>query len=438
MTDWKADVLRMRFDESRTWGYIIEHMQDRFPGKNASQIRDIIRDVVRRDPRYKTGEAPKDEPKPGKTFIPKSRWKDGVYERERLIEMNDEDDKSPRRMLELHGLNPDEWDVIECVNEYWNAQVHHTQVAVRGPKLEMRLSKMRAKPKCKAVTFEDVKRFFDETELTTAKPPVIPMRFDPDGETLEIDIADLHSGLYAWGAETGENYDVNIARERFFNAIRDILARCDGRKFKRIILALLGDLLHTDNDAQTTTKGTFQQVDGRMPRVFTKTLEMLIEAIDWLGAIAPVDVVYTRGNHDSTTGWMLIKSVEQAYRNDPNVTVDVSPDPQKHRLIGNALIGFVHGDMPPKNLAGWLQVRARQMGKPIRFMEVHSGDKHALKTRERVQTEDLEGVIIRTMPTICTSSTWEHHEGYDGATRTVVSFVWHDESGLREMWYSNM
>lgn len=59
MTDWKTDVLRMRFDEGRTWGYIIEKMQDKFPGKNASQIRDIIRGPIRRDPRYK---ADRDEP----------------------------------------------------------------------------------------------------------------------------------------------------------------------------------------------------------------------------------------------------------------------------------------------------------------------------------------------------------------------------------------
>ena len=174
-----------------------------------------------------------------------------------------------------------------------------------------------------------------------------------------------------------------------------MLARCEGRRYKRIMLALLGDLLHVDNDLQQTTKGTFQQTDGRMARVFTKTLDALIEVVDWLGTVAPVDVIYTRGNHDATVGWMLIKALEQTYRRDDNVNIDVSPDPQKHRLIGNVLIGFVHGDMPPKNLSGWLQVRARQMDTPIKYIEVHSGHLHAQKVREIVQTQDADGVVAR-------------------------------------------
>lgn len=434
MTDWKSEVLRMRFDEGRSWGYIIEKMQGQFPGKNASQIRDIIRDVVRRDPRYKTQQAPEPEPQ----YKAETGWKNGMFESDDLIRMCKEDAKSPRRMLELHGLDPDEWEVVSCRNNLWHGQTHHKFRDTEGPRTLLYQSRLTARPIKDGITLADVERWFAQKDFDTEKPPVIPARFDPDGETLEITIPDLHSGLRSWAPETGASYDVDIALERFKTAILDILARCEGRRFKRVMLALLGDLLHADNDLQTTTKGTFQQTDGRMARVFSKTLDALIVVVDWLGAVAPVDVVYTRGNHDATVGWMLIKALEQTYRRDDNVNIDVSPDPQKHRLIGNALIGFVHGDMPPKNLAGWLQVRARQMDTPIKYIEVHSGDKHAQKTRERIQTDDAEGVVIRTMPTICLASTWEHQQGYDGAVKTVVSFVWSDTLGLREMWYSNM
>lgn len=434
MSDWKQDVLRMRFDEGRTWGYIIEKMQDRLPGKNASQIRDAIRDVARRDPRYK--EQRKKEAQADPEYKTSNGWKNGVFESDDLIRMCQEDAKSPRRMLELHGLDPDEWEVVSCRNNLWHGQTHHKFRATEGPRTLLYQSRLTARPIKDGITLSDVERWFNERDFKTDKPPVVPMWHDPEGETLEIDVADLHSGLLAWWRETGEDYDVNIARERFFSAIRDIIGRCEGRKFKKIILALLGDLLHTDNDLQTTAKGTFQQTDGRMSRVFTKTLDMLIEAIDWLGAIAPVDVVYTRGNHDHTMGWALIKAIEQAYRNDPNIFIDVSPDSQKHRMIGCTLVGFVHGSMPEKNLAGWLQVRARQIGN-IRYMEVHSGHRHSAKTKERLQTDDAEGVIIRTMPTIATSSTYEHDEGYV-STRSMMCFVWGETAGLREMWFSNM
>lgn len=53
MGDWKAEALSLYFDEHQTWGAIIGKLQNHFPGKNADQIRDTIRGVIRRDPRYK-------------------------------------------------------------------------------------------------------------------------------------------------------------------------------------------------------------------------------------------------------------------------------------------------------------------------------------------------------------------------------------------------
>lgn len=57
----------MRFDEGRSWGYIQERMQAHFPGKSASQVREIIRDVCRRDERYR---AAQEEKMPGEKSAP--------------------------------------------------------------------------------------------------------------------------------------------------------------------------------------------------------------------------------------------------------------------------------------------------------------------------------------------------------------------------------
>lgn len=434
---WIDDAVRMKLDERMSWSEIVDRLKGNFPGKDGKQIFDIVRRDVRRSDRWKAEHTQEQESDPEPEYKSSTGWKNGVYESDDLIRMCQEDAKSPRRMLELHGLDPDLWEVVSCRNNLWHGQTHHKFREAEGPRTLLYQSRLTAKPKADGVGFADIERWFAEHEFITEKPPVVPMWYDPDGETLEIDVADLHSGLLAWWRETGEDYDVNIARERFFSAMRDVIGRCSGRKFKKIILALLGDLLHTDNDQQTTTKGTFQQTDGRMSRVFTKTLDMLIEAIDWLGAIAPVDVVYTRGNHDHTMGWALIKAVEQAYRKDPNISVDVSPDSQKTRLIGCTLVGLTHGNMSEKNLTGWLQVRARKLPVVIKYIEEHVGHRHAEKTKERVQTQDNEGIITRTMPTIATSSAHEHDEGYV-STRCMMCFVWGESTGLREMWYSNM
>ncbi len=435
MSDWKSEAIRLWAD-GMSWDKLFEHFAGRFPGLAGERVRNKVRDAVRRSPEYKARQTKSNPPPTAPEHKPANGWKNGVYESDLLVKMTREDGKSPRRMLELHGLDPDDWEVVTVKNNLWNAQVHHSQVETLGSKLVMYQSKLTAKPITKTVTFADVDAYFANKDYRT--PPAIePLQYDPDGETLEIDIADLHSGLLAWAKETGASYDLSIMRDCLAHVIADNVARCKGRRFKGIILALLGDLLHVDNDMQQTTKGTFQQAEGRTPKIFTVTLDALIDAVLALGTIAPVDVAYTSGNHDGVSGWMLIKALQMAFRDDPRVSVDVSPDPQKHRLIGRTLLGLVHGDMPEKNLTGWLQVRARKMAVAIDYMEVHSGHLHTDKRREIIQTADNEGVVARTMPTIANASTWEHRSGYV-SRRTAVSYVWSDTLGLREMWYSNM
>ena len=92
--------------------------------------------------------------------------------------------------------------------------------------------------------------------------------------------------------------------------------------------------------------------------------------------------------------------------------------------------------MPAKNMRGWLINRARKEHGECSHSEVHAGHFHTDKVKEVIQTEDGEGVTIRYLPTICAASFWEHQQGYDKGLKTVVSFVWNEKVGLREMWYS--
>ena len=423
----KQEVRKLR-SEGKSWDEIIHLYKDHqmFAGLMNHQVRKKMYDMMRDSGHHKGSfQTVNDEKQTS------NGWKNGQYTSDRLIEVCETEEITPDLILALHNLDVSRWDVVSYVNNRWHAQKKGNKQMV------MYQSKLVAKPAFNKVTFADVESYFEGKEYPTA-PQTSCYAYDPDGEVLEIDIADLHSGLLAWGRETGEDYDVKIARERFMSVIDDAVARTEGRGFSKIILALLGDLLHVDNDHQTTTKGTFQQADGRIAKIFEMTLDMLVDAVRELSYLAPVDVVYTSGNHDGTSGWMLIKALQMVYRKDTNVSIDISPNPQKYRIIGRNLIGFVHGDMPVRNLSGWLQVNARKLTKSIDYLEVHSGHRHAQKATEHIQTEDREGVVVRVMPTIASSSTWEHREGYSGSVSTSMCFVWSPTRGLREMWFCNV
>jgi hypothetical protein len=160
---------------------------------------------------------------------------------------------------------------------------------------------------------------------------------------------------------------------------------------------------------------------------------MIIDGIKMLCTVAPVEVIYLCGNHDRVLGYTLAKATEKAFTGHRGVNFDVSPNPQKHRLLGVSLVGWTHGDMPKKNMSGWLQDRARKEFGMCKYAEIHSGHYHS----EQVQS-DASGVVIRYMPNIASASYWEHQQGFSRGVKTVVCYRWHPQFGLRSIWYNNI
>lgn len=416
--DWKQKALSMKID-GKSWTQIYAE----FPDISTSTIRHW----VRRQPEYKSTKQEQSSELRQSTELKQ----DGTIVSEKLITVRDGYDLTPEYVLKAHGLDPIMWEMVSYKNNMWNSQR-------TGGVLQVSFqSKITAKPVMPFNPLEQVEEFFKNKKFTSV-PSIKPTQYDENGEVLEICLPDLHSGLLAWRMETGEDYDVHIAEERFRWCLGDILTRCKNKKFKKIIFVTLGDLLHIDNDMQTTSKGTFQQADGRLAKIFDATLEMLIDGIMALAKVAPVDVVYICGNHDRVVGYTLLRATEQAFRNNPHVNFDTTPNPQKYKLVGVNLIGWTHGDMPNKHLGVWLQQSARREYGLSKFAEVHAGHIHSQKATEIKQTEEDAGILVRHLPTVCQASYWEHQQGYSQSVKTVMCFVWNEVSGLREMWYSNI
>lgn len=421
-----AEVKRLRTD-GFSWTHIAGEIKKNYPAelKEYTELQTLrkCRTVAKNQGINKTKES-------GQTLNA-----DGSIESVCLIELWDNQSISPDDVLRHHHLNPKLWEITTCTNNLWHSQG-------KDDIKQLYQSKVSAKPKKDSITLEAIDAYFANKVFT--KPLARPIQYDPEGECLEVCIPDLHTGLLAWAQETGADYDIHIARKAFLACVYDIKERCTGRTFKRIYFATLGDLIHTDNDNQTTTKGTFQQADGRIAKIFGNALDMLITGLDILGEIAPVEVIYLSGNHDRDSGYMLIKALEMAFRRDGNYTFDVSPNPQKYRLVGVNLIGWTHGDMSRKNMGGWLADRARKEYGLSKFAEVHAGHLHSESRTETYRTytdktiyED-GGIVVKHLPTISNASAWEHQAGYPFGNKTLQCFVWNETKGLRETWCSNL
>ena len=352
--------------------------------------------------------------------------KDGSLSSTKLVEMQDAEAKDSNYLLSVHGFDSSIWEIVTAKNSVWQAHCKG------GSTKTLYSSKITAKLKKDSWSFEDLDKYFENKSFLSPKELTKPTNYDANGEFLEIALPDLHAGLFSWRKETNEDYNIHITKANFLKCVNDILERCQGRKFEKIIFVTLGDLLHVDNDNQTTAKGTFQQVDGRIAKVFDITLDMIIDAIELIGNFAPVEMIYISGNHDRTLGYALAKAVEKAFRNDSNITFDILPNPRKFRRFENVLIGWLHGDVAKNNITEWLQVEARKDYGDSLFAEVHAGHYHHQQTLEK------SGMIVRYLPTICASSAWEHQKAFGQNVKTVMSFVWNKWNGLRETWFSNI
>jgi len=342
----------------------------------------------------------------------------------KIIELMSGEPITPDILLKAYNIDTTKFEIT-----WWTANLWQSQVK-GGKKLDMYQSKLTVKPiKNKQISFEDISKYFDNKQWENIKLPE-PKRYDKNGETLEIDVADLHSGLLSWEEETGNNYDLNIVQDVFVKCIMDIKQRCVGRKFKKIILANLGDIIHVDNNNNTTTRGTQQQVDGRIEKIVQVTFNMYIKAIEILSEIAPIEFINVKGNHDEVISFMFAFALNQAFRNNENISFDISPNPKKARLIGKSLVGFEHNSGSNKVSGDWLVNDYRDLFGKCAYAEIHSGHLHSQHTDEKGT-----GVIVKKVPALCNSSAWEHISGYR-SYKAITCYVWHDDLLLRETWFN--
>lgn len=351
---------------------------------------------------------------------------DGSIVSDKLIRIREMDSKNPKSVLEAHGFDPEQWILINAKNNFWNGM----RPKDRGL-LVLFQSKITVKPRKESeITFSQVDDFFKNYQSTTkSDSSFTPRGYDKDGMVLEINLADLHVGNI--GAYNVVEKDIF---EKVDYVIEDILSRIKYVKISKIILVQNGDILHADTKGRTTTSMTHTvTTDGSTNyEMFDKGVGLLINAIDKLEKVAPVHVVGIYGNHDMILSYTLMKSLEFYYRENKNVTVDASHNPRKFMKFGNNLVLWAHGDISVKNVKSMIQKEARKEFGETKFAEIHLGNFHHQSVLEG------DGIIIRYLPSISPTDEWHADKGYVGSIKTVQSFLWDLEIGLRETWFSNI
>tara|TARA_E500000305_G_C4017631_1_gene236695 strand:+ start:462 stop:1679 length:1218 start_codon:yes stop_codon:yes gene_type:complete len=254
-----------------------------------------------------------------------------------------------------------------------------------------------------------------------------------DPHLYEISIYDSHFGKFAWQPETGQNYDLKIAKRIYQTAFADLLARANGFQIDRFLFPVGNDFMHFDSHDAKTTAGTpmGDSADGRYSKVFETCFEVCLEAIDVMANIAPVDVVLVQGNHDKHASYHVCFALKQAYKNHPRVNVDSIWCKRKYVKYGTNLIGLAHGDAVRDKwtrLPTLMATEKPQDWADSTHREFHLGHVHSRAKREMLPVAEHEGVIVRTLPSLSATDSWHYSHGYT-SRRAAESYLYSKADG---------
>lgn len=162
-------------------------------------------------------------------------------------------------------------------------------------------------------------------------------------------ITDAHVGMYAWAKETGEPWDLDIAERILVNTFLTMIRLAPDAK--RCVINQLGDFLHYDGlEAKTPTSGHPLDADSRFQKMVwigIRVLRTIIKAA--MQKHEEVVVEVSEGNHDiGGSVWMRVL-LAVLYENNPQVRVDLSPNPYLAVEHGKCMFLFHHGHLKKKD-----------------------------------------------------------------------------------------
>ena len=349
--------------------------------------------------------------------------KDGTQTRNALLELSEEDIKTPILLLKAHGYDPDLFELVKSKNSMWHQKSNedglHTLYA----------SNITVKPRTE-ISIETVKEIFNNMNRTYNRPKI--NRYETRGkhECLIVNFFDVHFSKLAHISETGENYDYKIAKERISYSIDKYISKYKNRNINQVIFAIGQDYFNSEPTG-STVGNTKQDNDSRYSVMFEKGVESLIECIDKLEEAFKCKVIVplVQGNHSTYTEYYAAQFLKAWYRNDDNIQVDAEPTPRKYYQYGVNLFGFAHNSDEKKRLYTLMQQEEPHKWADTIERTWFTGHLHSEDVKEQ------DGVYVRQAPTFCGTDAWHKKMGFVNPIKRTQAFIYDKEEGLQDIGY---
>lgn len=297
----------------------------------------------------------------------------------------------------------------------------------RGPGGEVERTWERQSPDQKRFE-EQFLAFIEEASqpLKGLAPYVAPPNDSDEALLAVYPIGDHHHGMRADPDETGDAYDVKIARHRLISAVDYLVAKAPPAK--TALLLNLGDYYHINDSSETTpASGNKMDTDNRFGQVFdTGAMNLIACVLRLLEKHETVHVWNMRGNHDPDAAQALSVAMGFYFHSEPRVIVDRGTSLFKFMRFGSNLIASHHGHgTKPEALPLLMAVDRKEDWAATDYRVWHVGHFHHRSVKEH------PGCDIEIHRTLAGTDGWHHGKGYR-SRREMQLIVYHKETG--EAW----
>lgn len=235
--------------------------------------------------------------------------------------------------------------------------------------------------------------------------------------------SDFHMGMLARSAETGADWNVEIAESVLIAAFEDMIRRAPPAA--KIVLNVQGDFLHFDSlKPVTPTHGHILDADGSFSYMVKASVRVLRRLCDIaLAHHQAVIVVFLPGNHDLAGQVWLRHMFAALYEAEPRLSVVDNETPYFVIEHGLTMLCFHHGHMKkPEGLPLLFATRFSEAWGRTKYRFIHAGHYHHEKMQE------FPGIKFVQHPTLAPADKHSSDGGWD-SLRQANCTTYHERLG---------
>jgi hypothetical protein len=170
-----------------------------------------------------------------------------------------------------------------------------------------------------------------------------------------------------------------------------------------------------------------------LQKVLNVACDVLLGVVERSADTCPTDVLTVNGNHDEVLTWAFQRILMERFRGSSSVNVHGEFTGRQYLTFGKNLLGFAHGHKAKAKLPQIMALEQPEAWSGSVYREWHTGHLHHQAATNNKPLDTLQGVIVRTSPTVCPPDDWHSTHGFIGARQACETFIYEPDGGLTAM-----